>query len=93
MKATSLAHYRTPAGVEVDFIIETSRKRPQRGPTVVAGEVKRAKHWDRTWKKPMCGLAATASVKVDRIPENTDSPKSMSNSACKAPLDILSVHW
>jgi len=49
----------------VDLIIETARKRPQRPPTVVAVEVKRAKRWDRAGEKPMRGLAATAGVKVD----------------------------
>lgn len=62
-----LSYYRTPAGVEVDFIIQTAPKRPETPPRVVAIEVKSAERWDRTWEKPMLGLAATPGVKVDRL--------------------------
>jgi len=60
-------YYRTPAGVEIDFIVQTVPKRPQSPPVVTAIEVKRSDRWDRTWGKPMLNLAATAGVKVDRM--------------------------
>jgi len=66
-KHRAVAYYRTPAGVEVDFIIETARRRPNRPPRVVAIEVKRAERWDRGWDKPMRSLSETPGVKVDRM--------------------------
>jgi predicted AAA+ superfamily ATPase len=62
-----LSYYRTPAGVEVDFIIETARRRPASPPRVVAIEIKRAERWDRAWGKPMRALAETSGVKVERM--------------------------
>jgi uncharacterized protein len=62
-----ISYYRTPAGVEIDFIVETAPKRPQSPPVVTAIEVKRSDHWDRTWGKPMLNLESTAGVKVDRM--------------------------
>ncbi len=62
-----LSYYRTAAGVEVDFIIETSHRRPGSPPHVVAIECKRAERWDTTWNKAMLALAATPGVQVDRM--------------------------
>lgn len=66
-KHRPLYYYRTPAGVEVDFIIETAHRRPQSSPHVVAIEVKRSERWDRRWEKPMRSLAASKGVTVDRM--------------------------
>ncbi|MCX5908968.1 MAG: AAA family ATPase [Deltaproteobacteria bacterium] len=66
-KHRPLSYYRTPAGVEVDFIIETARRRPESLPRVVAIEVKRAERWDRSWDKPMRRLAEASGVKVDHM--------------------------
>ncbi len=66
-KHRPLSYYRTPAGVEVDFIIETARRRPGNPPRVVAIEVKRAERWDRAWDKPLRSLAETSGVKTDRL--------------------------
>jgi predicted AAA+ superfamily ATPase len=60
-------YYRTPAGVEIDFIIETAPKRPQNPPVITAIEVKRSERWDRAWGKPMLDLTAATGVKVDRM--------------------------
>jgi hypothetical protein len=62
-----VSYYRTPAGVEVDFVIETAPRRRQSPPRVVVIEVKRAERWQRAWEKPMRGLAITAGVEVDRM--------------------------
>jgi predicted AAA+ superfamily ATPase len=59
--------YRTPAGVEVDFVIETSRRRQSQRPHVVAIEVKRSERWDRSLDKALRDLATTAGVEVDRM--------------------------
>ena len=66
-KQRSLYYYRSPAGVEVDFIIETARRRAGSPPRVIAIEVKRAERWDRGWEKPMRSLAETAGVNVERM--------------------------
>jgi predicted AAA+ superfamily ATPase len=62
-----VSYYRTPAGVEVDFIVETSRRRPNASARVVAIEIKRAERWDRAWDKALRGLADTAGAKVERM--------------------------
>lgn len=66
-KHRQISYYRTPAGVEIDFIIETARRWPGNPPRVVVIEVKRAERWDRAWEKPMRHLAGTSGVKVDRM--------------------------
>ena len=66
-KHRRICYYRTAAGVEVDFIVETARRHPNLSPKVVAIEVKRAERWDRAWNKPMLNLAATSGAKVDRM--------------------------
>ena len=66
-KLRPLFFYRTPAGVEVDFIIETSRRRSDNLPRVVAVEVKRADKWDRTWEKPLRSLKDNPGLKIDRL--------------------------
>ena len=66
-KHRPVSYYRTPAGVEVDFIIGTSRRRPSTSARVVAIEIKRAERWDRAWDKALRGLAETAGVRVERM--------------------------
>ncbi len=66
-KHRPIHYYRTPAGVEVDFVIETLHRRPGTRPRVVAIEVKRAERWDRMWDKPMRAIAETDGVHVDRM--------------------------
>lgn len=66
-KHRPLHYYRTPAGVEIDFVIETAHRRPDNYPRVVAIEVKRAERWDRAWEKPMRSLADHAGVTVERM--------------------------
>ncbi|MBU2228686.1 MAG: DUF4143 domain-containing protein [Proteobacteria bacterium] len=66
-KQRPLHYYRTPAGVEIDFVIETAHRRPDSLPRVIAVEVKRAERWDRAWEKPMRSLADNAGVTVERM--------------------------
>ena len=66
-KHRRVCYYKTAAGVEVDFIIETARRRPNLPPVVVAIEIKPAKKWDRAWNKPMWNLAGSSGVKVNRM--------------------------
>ena len=66
-KHRAISYYRTPAGVEVDFIIETAGRRPGNPPRLAAVEVKSAERWDRAWDKPMRALAETSGIKVERL--------------------------
>jgi uncharacterized protein len=66
-KHRCVSYYRTSAGVEVDFIVETSRRRANTSPQVAALEIKRAERWDRKWDKALRALADTDGVRVDRM--------------------------
>jgi predicted AAA+ superfamily ATPase len=66
-KHRPISYYRTPAGVEIDFVVETALRRPNKPPEVVAIEVKRSERWQREWAKPMLNLADTDNVKVKRM--------------------------
>jgi len=66
-KHRPIAYYRTAAGVEIDFIIETAPRRPDSSPCVVALAIKRAERWDRAWEKPMRRLADLSGVQADRM--------------------------
>ena len=65
-KHRPITYYRTPSGVEVDFVIETRKRQPSSLPHVVAIEVKSSPKWNRAWGKPMLDLAAQPGLKVDR---------------------------
>jgi predicted AAA+ superfamily ATPase len=66
-KHRGIAYYRTPAGVEIDFIIETYKGLRNSLSRVVAIEAKLAEKWDRAWDKPMRGLSENSGVKVDNM--------------------------
>jgi predicted AAA+ superfamily ATPase len=66
-KQRPLSYYRTPAGVEVDFIVQTAGRRPGSLPRVAAIEVKRSERWGRSWEKPLRSLSQAAGVKVERM--------------------------
>ena len=66
-KFRPISYYRTPAGVEIDFVVETALRRPNKPPQVVAIEVKRSDRWQREWAKPMLNLAGTANLVVKRM--------------------------
>lgn len=62
-------YYRTPAGVEIDFVIET-RKRRQGSPAhVVCIETKLSTNWRSAYEKPMRSLADSGGnrLAVDRM--------------------------
>ena len=66
-KHRPISYYRTPAGVEVDFIIEISRRGSSAPPHIVAIEVKRADKWNRIWGKSLRSLATIPDIKTDRL--------------------------
>lgn len=66
-KHRPIAYYRTPAGVEVDFIVETARRTASKPPHVVAIEVKRAEKWSREFEGSLRSLLDLAGLTVDRL--------------------------
>ncbi|RPI78845.1 MAG: ATP-binding protein [Desulfobacteraceae bacterium] len=66
-KQRPISYYRTPAGVEVDFIVETGRRTDATPPQVIAIEVKRADKWSREWEKPLRSLSGLPGVKPDKL--------------------------
>ncbi|MDD3925087.1 MAG: AAA family ATPase [bacterium] len=59
--------YRTITGSEVDFVIETQKKRPASPPHVICLEVKLAQKWDRRWEQPIRSLKGSKKLIVDRM--------------------------
>jgi uncharacterized protein len=66
-KHRSIAYYRTAAGAEVDFVIETRKRQSNRPPRIVCVEVKSVPRWERKWERPMRDLAALGGVDVGRM--------------------------
>lgn len=62
-----ITYYRTAAGVEIDFVVETRRRQPGTRPCVVCIEVKHADRWQRRWERPMRAIAADKRIEVQRI--------------------------
>ena len=66
-KHRPIYYYRTPAGVEVDFVVEVAHRRQESPPRVVAIEIKRGERWERSWDRSMRALGETSGVKVERM--------------------------
>lgn len=65
-KYRPIAYYRTGAGVEIDFIIETRKRTAQSPARVVCLEVKSASRWDRSDHGAMTGFLKQTGIKVDK---------------------------
>ena len=59
--------YRTGAGSEIDFIIETRKRQQTASAHIVCLEVKLAEKWDRKWERPMRSLRAHKNIRVDKM--------------------------
>ena len=64
-KMRPLAYYRTAAGVEIDFVVETKRRQSGKPAHVVVIEVKMSEKWDRSWETAMRDLASLGGIRVD----------------------------
>lgn len=62
-----LAYYRTAAGAEIDFIIETRKRQPGLKAHVVCIEVKHAERWQRKWERPLRDMAADGRIETARM--------------------------
>ncbi|MHB1325891.1 MAG: ATP-binding protein [Thermoleophilia bacterium] len=52
---------------EIDFVIETRKRRSGSKASIICAEVKLADKWDRKWEKPMRSLADQGKVKVEKM--------------------------
>ena len=66
-KHRRIAYYRTAAGTEVDFVIETRRRQPGVRSSLVCIEVKLAERWDRSFDRAMRDLAKQTGIEVKRL--------------------------
>ena len=66
-KHRSLAYYRTAAGAEIDFIIETRKRQSGRPAHVVCVEVKLSMRWERRWERAMRDLQTLSGIRVDKM--------------------------
>ncbi len=61
----NIAYYKTGSAAEIDFIIETQKRRQASSAGVICIEVKYSKKWDRKWEKPARELKASGKIRVD----------------------------
>lgn len=66
-KHRPLSFYRTAAGAEIDFIIETRKRTAATKAHIVCIEVKMADRWNRHWERQMRDLSQTPHLHVDRM--------------------------
>jgi predicted AAA+ superfamily ATPase len=59
--------YRSGSGTEIDFVIETRKRRPSSTARIVCLEVKLAEKWDRKWERPMRSLKAHKNIEVEKM--------------------------
>jgi predicted AAA+ superfamily ATPase len=59
--------YRTGAGSEIDFVIETRKRQQLSKAHIVCIEVKLAESWNRRWESPMRSLSAHDNIQVDKM--------------------------
>lgn len=62
-----LSYYRTPAGVEIDFIIELRKRRMDIPAEILCLEVKLSSRWDRTWNRALEEMRAQKGIRVKRL--------------------------
>lgn len=66
-KHRPISYYRTAAGVEVDFVIETSGRRAGEPAEIVAIEVKRADKWNREYERALRSLEKLEGIKPKKL--------------------------
>lgn len=66
-KHRPITYYRTAAGVEIDFVVETAKRQPRQPPSVVCIEVKHSERWQSAWESPMRSLAQGGGIRVEKM--------------------------
>lgn len=59
--------YRTASGTEIDFVIETRKRRPGSKARIVCIEVKLSDKWKRQWERPMLSLRDSKQLTVEKM--------------------------
>jgi predicted AAA+ superfamily ATPase len=62
-----ISFYRTGSGVEIDFVIETRKRRSSSNAHIVCLEIELAEKWDRKWERPMRSLSKSDRIHVDKM--------------------------
>ncbi len=62
-----IGFYRSAAGSEIDFVVETKKRSSTAPARVVCIEVKLGPKWDRKWEAPMRSLREDGRIRVDRM--------------------------
>jgi len=62
-----LYYYKTASGVEIDFIIETKKRRQNSKPKIICIEVKLAEKWQRKWERPIRAMKEHKAVDVKKM--------------------------
>jgi predicted AAA+ superfamily ATPase len=65
-KKFPIYYYRSGAGSEIDFVIETEKKGFSSKAQVILIECKSSKRWDRKWEKPIRSFGETQKVNVKK---------------------------
>ena len=65
-KHRNIAYYRSAAGVEIDFVIETRKRQPGQKPVIICIEVKHATTWQRKWEKALKSISNDDRIEVSR---------------------------
>lgn len=63
----SFYYYRTASGTEIDFIVETRKRRNNSKPHVVCIEVKIAEKWKKEWERPIRSLNEHKGIIVEKM--------------------------
>jgi len=66
-KHRAISYYRTAAGTEIDFIVETRKSQCGLPPEVVCIELKLATRWNPSWERSMRDLARQPGIHVKRM--------------------------
>lgn len=66
-KYRDIGYYRVANNIEIDFVIETKKRRLNSPPQVVCLEVKHAKRWRPEWSKHMLNLQQTKGINVEKM--------------------------
>jgi predicted AAA+ superfamily ATPase len=62
-----ISFYRTSTGFEIDFVIETRKRRVGSPPHLICIETKLSQKWDRRWERPIRSLKEHKGISVDEM--------------------------
>jgi len=66
-KSFPIFYYKTAAGSEIDFVIETKKKSAGGKAQIICIEVKLSEKWKNEWEKPIRSLSEEKNIEVDKM--------------------------